>query len=125
MVAYLGAHKTWLFDGNDYTMATVVPQLPSRPASMFDKATLDSYYHDEAETVLGPLRGLLTQHGLNAKLETLIGQPAEQIALAAQEGAYDLVIMGSHGHSGLSNLVLGSVSTKVLANCTVPVLVVR
>jgi nucleotide-binding universal stress UspA family protein len=33
--------------------------------------------------------------------------------------------MGSHGHGTLGNLILGSVATKVLANCEVPVLIVR
>jgi len=34
-------------------------------------------------------------------------------------------VMGSHGHGALANLTLGSVSTKVLARCGVPVLLVR
>ena len=33
--------------------------------------------------------------------------------------------MGSHGHGALSSLVMGSVTTKVLAHCKVPVLLVR
>ncbi|HWS05017.1 MAG TPA: universal stress protein, partial [Burkholderiaceae bacterium] len=40
-------------------------------------------------------------------------------------GKFDLVIMGSHGHSALANLVMGSVATQVLAHCHVPVLLVR
>jgi nucleotide-binding universal stress UspA family protein len=36
-----------------------------------------------------------------------------------------MVIMGSHGHSTLGNLVMGSVATKVLAHCKTPVLLVR
>jgi len=39
--------------------------------------------------------------------------------------ATDLVMMGSHGHSALGNLVMGSVATQVLAHCKVPVLLVR
>ena len=47
------------------------------------------------------------------------------IAKAAQDGSYDLVMMGSHGHGALTNLVMGSVATQVLAHCAVPVLLVR
>jgi nucleotide-binding universal stress UspA family protein len=36
-----------------------------------------------------------------------------------------MVVMGSHGHGLFGNLVLGSVTTKVLAACKVPVLVIR
>lgn len=51
---------------------------------------------------------------------------AEQgIASYAASGKFDLLIMGSHGVGALKNLVLGSVATKVLAKCTVPVLLVR
>jgi nucleotide-binding universal stress UspA family protein len=43
----------------------------------------------------------------------------------AEKGKYDMLVMGSHGHGSLSNLVLGSVATKVMARCTTPVLLVR
>ena len=47
------------------------------------------------------------------------------IAAVGEKGKFDLVLMGSHGHSSLGNLVMGSVATKGLANCGVPVLLVR
>jgi len=54
-----------------------------------------------------------------------VGSAGELIAKAAEAGAFDLVVMGSHGHSALGNLVMGSVATRVLAHCKVPVLLVR
>jgi len=36
-----------------------------------------------------------------------------------------LVVMGSHGHGSFGNLIMGSVATQVLANCKVPLLLVR
>jgi len=50
---------------------------------------------------------------------------AESIAGLAKEGRFDLVVMGSHGHGEVLNLVLGSVATRVLAQCEVPMLLVR
>ena len=47
------------------------------------------------------------------------------IAKLADKGKYDLIIMGSHGHSNFMNLVAGSVATKVMAACKTPVLLVR
>ena len=47
------------------------------------------------------------------------------IAKQADDGGFDLVVMGSHGHSAVVNLVMGSVVTQVLAHCKVPVLLVR
>jgi nucleotide-binding universal stress UspA family protein len=54
-----------------------------------------------------------------------VGHPSDEIASYAEAGNFDLVVMGSHGVGALKNLVLGSVATKVLARCTVPVLLVR
>ncbi|MBV5332884.1 universal stress protein, partial [bacterium] len=53
------------------------------------------------------------------------GPAGETIATFADNEAADLVIMGSHGHGSLVNLVMGSVATKVLAKCKAPVLLVR
>ena len=47
------------------------------------------------------------------------------IVQTAQDESSDLIVMGSHGRSGLARLMLGSVVTKVLAESSVPVLVVR
>ncbi len=54
-----------------------------------------------------------------------VGHVAQSIAKLAEEGKFDLVVMGSRGHGDVANLVLGSVTTKVLALCSVPVLLIR
>ncbi|MGL6205521.1 MAG: universal stress protein, partial [Giesbergeria sp.] len=54
-----------------------------------------------------------------------VGPAGETIAKLADAGDYDLLVMGSHGHGALATLVMGSVTTQVLAHCKVPVLIVR
>jgi nucleotide-binding universal stress UspA family protein len=54
-----------------------------------------------------------------------VGHAGENIAKMAESGKFDLLVMGSHGHGALGNLVMGSVATQVLAHCSVPVLLVR
>ena len=51
--------------------------------------------------------------------------PGDIIASIAEDEKYDLIIMGTHGHGALGRLVMGSVSTQVLANCSVPVMLIR
>jgi nucleotide-binding universal stress UspA family protein len=52
-------------------------------------------------------------------------QPWQAIIAAAKEGGCDLIVMASHGRRGVSALVLGSETQKVLTHTTIPVLVYR
>jgi nucleotide-binding universal stress UspA family protein len=61
---------------------------------------------------------------LQARLVEDVGAASGIVQTAATEGA-DLVVLGSHGRSGIARLMLGSVSTKVVAESKVPVLVTR
>jgi len=54
----------------------------------------------------------------------LSGEPGTQILRALREGNYDLVVMGTHGRSGLSHLLLGSVTERIVRLSSVPVLTV-
>ena len=51
--------------------------------------------------------------------------PHVEIIAAAKELGCDLIMMASHGRSGLESLLLGSETIKVLTHCSIPVLVVR
>jgi nucleotide-binding universal stress UspA family protein len=53
------------------------------------------------------------------------GLPYEQIIAAARKQKCDLIVMASHGRRGLSSVLLGSETAKVLTHSKVPVLVVR
>ncbi|MGB5983892.1 MAG: universal stress protein [Desulfobacterales bacterium] len=53
------------------------------------------------------------------------GDPAEKIIIAAEDHAADLIVMATHGHSGWSNLITGSVTEKVIRTATRPVLTVQ
>jgi len=125
MLAYLAAHDEWLGDTHQYTVLHVVPAIPPRAAAVLDKATLKSYYDDEAEKVLKTLRTFFNKQRLHADFVAKVGPAADVIAAQADKGKFDLLIMGSHGHNTLTNLVLGSVATRVMAHCAVPVLLVR
>ncbi|MBK6469767.1 MAG: universal stress protein [Betaproteobacteria bacterium] len=125
MIAYLAAHEEWMGPHHVYTMLHVVPAVPSRAAAVIDKAALKSYYDDTAEKVFKSLRTFCDKQGLKANFVTKIGPAAETISEVAKKGDYDLLVLGSHGHGTLANLVMGSVATKVLANCSTPVLLIR
>lgn len=126
MLGYLAAHDEWLGGAHEYTVLTSVSPVPARAASVIDKATLQGYYDEEADKVFKPIRAFFARKpDLRVNYSAKVGAAADQIATTAAKGGFDLIIMGSHGHGTLSNLVMGSVATKVLANCKVPVLLVR
>ena len=125
MLAYLAAHEDWMGPNHVYTMLHVVPAVPARAAAVIDKAALKSYYDDAAEKVFKPLRTFSEKQGLKATFLTKVGSAAEVISDLAKKGDFDLLVLGSHGHGTLANLVMGSVATKVLANCNTPVLLIR
>ena len=126
MLAYLAAHDEWLGGAHTYTLLHTVPAVPPRAAAVIDKATLKAYYDDEAEKVLKPIRAFFARHKeLKVGFVAKSGHAADTIIAQADKGGFDLIIMGSHGHTALGNLMLGSVATKVLASSKVPVLLVR
>jgi nucleotide-binding universal stress UspA family protein len=99
--------------------------VPARAASVIDRDTLKSYYADTSEAVFKPIRSFFKKQRIEAQFVGKVGHAPEVIAKLADSEEFDLLMMGSHGHGTLGNLVMGSVATKVLAACKTPVLLVR
>lgn len=125
MLAYVAANQDWLGSQHQFTVINVQAAVPARAAAVIDKATLKSYYESESEKVFKPIRSFFGKQGIQAQYVAKIGHAADVIAQTADKGDYDLVVLGSHGQGSLLNLVMGSVATKVIANCKVPVLLIR
>ncbi|HEY4663895.1 MAG TPA: universal stress protein [Comamonas sp.] len=126
MLAYLSAHDELITAGrHEYTALTVQPALPPRARAALSKDIVNEYYADESAKVLDPVSKFMAQSGITVNARSEVGPAGETIAKIAEEGKYDLIIMGTHGHGSLGKLVMGSVSTQVLANCSVPVLLIR
>jgi len=92
---------------------------------VLDKQVLKDYYEAEAEKVFKPIRSFFAKQGITATYLAKVGSAGDTIAATADKGRFDLLMMGSHGHGSLTNLVMGSVATKVLANCSTPALLIR
>jgi len=85
---------------------------------------LKSNRKKEAKKVLSTAEGIFENQGVDYKLDIIAGSPGYALAKQAKSKQYDLIIMGSHGHSDLAGLFLGSVTHKVLNTIYCPVLVV-
>jgi len=63
----------------------------------------------------------------NVKTQSLLlrGSPHNQIVKAAKSKKADMIVIGTHGRTGLSKLFMGSVAGKVISSATCPVVTVR
>ena len=113
-------------DAPRLTLIHVHPPVPYKAAAHWvGKEAVDRYYSEESDAALATAREFLTAHGLAFEVVKRVGNPAEEIVAEATAGTYDMIAMGTHGHTALANLVMGSVATRVLATSTVPVLLMR
>lgn len=97
----------------------VVPDEGGAPINVRDYALRSSDAH------LADLANRLRADGVEVTYSSALGNVASEIAEAVAREAADLVVMGTHGRSGLAHVVLGSVTEKVVRHSKVPVLTVR
>ncbi len=82
-------------------------------------------YLTPLEEELGRRQQAVEALGLRARRKVLVGVPAEVIVAEAQTEPVDLVVMGTHGRTGLTHVLLGSVAAAVIRKAPCPVLAVQ
>ena len=86
---------------------------------------LEETTKQEAETSMKKLMEKLRKLKVNAKSLLLRGTAHEQIVRAAKSRRANLIVIGTHGRTGLSKLLMGSVANQVVSRAHCPVLTVR
>jgi nucleotide-binding universal stress UspA family protein len=79
----------------------------------------------EVEAALTPMAQKLRGDGISVRIAVAFGRPAQEIVDFAEREDIDLIVMSTHGRSGMSRWILGSVADKVLRGTHLPVLLVR
>ena len=79
----------------------------------------------KASKYLEQLVGRVKYDGVKVNSDVLAGRPADSIVDYAEKHGVDLIIIATHGRSGVSRWVLGSVADRVLRTACVPVMMVR
>ena len=125
MLDYVCANRTLFDASHSFTLFHVQPALPPHARSALGTTMVTDYYQDESQKVLVPALEALEAQGLKAESKWEVGHAGDTLAAHAQKGGYDMIIMGSQGHSSLARLVMGSVTTQVMAQCSVPMLLIR
>ena len=125
MLGYLATNPELLGAGNALTALTVVSPIPTTFKSGLTQQVFENYYQTTAEERFEPIKRFAAQKAWELSAIWKVGRASEAIAEIANNEQFDLIVMGSHGHSALSGMLLGSVVTEVLAQSRKPVLIVR
>ena len=124
-IEFVASRETLIQSNPDVLVLNVRWPLRASPARIVGMAVVREYYEEEAERALRPARRRLLKAGLRATVRFVVGRPASEISVAADKDKVDLLVLGSHGHSALGGLLLGSVTNEVLARTKRPMLIVR
>lgn len=110
----------------------IVSVVPSETESPFDivhsemqKGLIADKEFQEAEKNVKNVKTLAEENGLKVKGLIYSGRPYEAIIETAEEEKADLIMVGSHGRTGLSRLLMGSVTERVIGHAECAVLVVK
>ncbi len=103
--------QTFAYPAFDLGLVGVMPQLQ------------DEQMQRSRERLEQTKTGLGT--GLKVRTELRIGDPRDQVLAAARELKADLIVMGTHGHTGIAHMLLGSTTERVVRLADCPVLTLR
>jgi nucleotide-binding universal stress UspA family protein len=90
-----------------------------------DMARVNSEQRSAAEKYLKDLAGRIRFGNIQPRWEVLKGQVAESLSDYARKNNFDLIVIATHGRSGISRWVWGSIADRILRSSCVPVLMVR
>jgi len=85
---------------------------------------LDKTCKKKADDILKTAEEIFRNRGVEYTTESIFGAPGRVLSDLAKTKRYDLIVMGSRGHSDIAGLFLGSVTHKMLSTIHCPVLVV-
>jgi nucleotide-binding universal stress UspA family protein len=103
-------------------------QIPSGAGWVFspeERQRIESSHRSDAQGYLNQLVGRLKYDGVDIQTQVITGKAAESLADYAEKNDVDLIAIATHGRSGVSRWVWGSVADRILRSACVPVLMVR
>lgn len=108
-----------------HVMAPIVPMVGDAYISPAAYEALEKSSRQHAQKQLGALVAKAKKAGVRVTPLLLEGSAADQIVRAAKSKRADVIVMGTHGRTGLARLFLGSVAERVVGTAPCPVLTVR
>ena len=124
-VAFVASRATLLKSPTEVELVNLQSRVPPHAARALGKEVVQSYYAAQAAKTLKAAGAALKRAGANAATRYVVGTVADDLASIVANDRADLIVMGSHGDTGLKKLLLGSVASIVAVSCTKPLLILR
>ncbi len=109
----------------ELVLLRVVEPPPTLGGEAIDFVALQDADKEAAEVYLARIKAELTAEGFDVSYQMLTGRAAEAISEFVQQNEVDLIAIATHGRSGLTRLVFGSVADRLIRSSPVPILLVR
>lgn len=124
-LAFLVNHEGLVNGKDDLFVLNVQMQVPSRVKRMLGSAAVDTYHREQGAQLLDPIKKFLDRHALTHRSASVVGHPVEEILKAAKKEKSHLMVMGTRGYGLIGRALIGSVAQRVVAECDIPVLLVK
>ena len=124
-LAFIASRSTLIKSQPDIELLNVQYPVSLRVARAAGRELIQFHHASEAGKVIKPALATLKRAGLQARSKSVVGNPGVEVSRVAAEDGADLIVMGSHGHTGFKSLLFGSVTQAVLASCNTPLLALR
>ncbi len=106
-------------------LLNVQKKLPEMAREKLKTGVIGGLYDLEFRSVIKPAKKKLEDAGYKVKVRLAYGKATDKIIDTAKDMKASLIVMGSHGHTPVKGLLLGSKTSAVLASCDLPMLVIR
>ena len=106
-------------------LVNVQPPLPNDVSRFVNHEQIAEFHRDESEKAMHEAKALLDAAGIKYCCHARVGHVADEITQLAEHLGCDQIVMGTHGRGALGDMLMGSITLKVLHLANTPVLLVK
>ena len=115
--------------GSRVIVLSVLQPVPSAVTGAYEASVIPPEnmegLRQQLEEVVARAEGALREVGFSTEGRVLVGEPRQALIETAQSERADLIVVGSHGRSGIAKMMLGSVSSHIVTHAPCSVMVVK
>ena len=122
---FLVGNKNMLGPEDELIVLHVQDAISAQIEHKLGSEEVTAYQAKQADAVLKPINEYLNKHAVRYRCLWVAGAAAGQIIEASKREHVQMIVMGAHGHGLLTQMFMGSVAQRVLAESEIPTLLVK